>query len=174
MVNHPLRMYDYLTLARQNLLAQIRPLTPEEYGREFAIGPGTIGRTLTHVMICEWFYIERLQGHTVPPYAEWPIQDEHPPPFDALEANWTRQARETRRVLEQERDWDATIEFPAIDIGEGDPRITITATNADLVTQLVLHEVHHRAQVLNMLRQLGAPAPDLDFNTLMFTRRPSG
>jgi uncharacterized damage-inducible protein DinB len=31
-----------------------------------------------------------------------------------------------------------------------------------------LHEVHHRAQALHMLRRLGIETGELDFNTLMF------
>jgi uncharacterized damage-inducible protein DinB len=42
---------------------------------------------------------------------------------------------------------------------------------ADIFTQLVLHEVHHRAQAMNMLRQLGIAAEDIDYNTLMYRRR---
>jgi uncharacterized damage-inducible protein DinB len=46
----------------------------------------------------------------------------------------------------------------------------VTATPADQFIQLVIHEVHHRAQVLNMLRELGIAVGDLDFNFLMFKR----
>lgn len=46
------------------------------------------------------------------------------------------------------------------------------ATARDIFTQLAFHEVHHRAQVLNMLRQVGCPElGDLDFNALMYSRR---
>ncbi|KAA0214533.1 MAG: hypothetical protein DYG94_10385 [Leptolyngbya sp. PLA3] len=38
----------------------------------------------------------------------------------------------------------------------------------DIFTQLILHEVHHRAQAMNMLRQFGVKAPDVDFTSLNY------
>lgn len=178
MIN-PLRTYDYLTLARRKLFEHVRPLDSEAYlSREFPIGLGTLARALTHIMICEWFYIQRLERRAVPPYAEWPVQDEKPPAFDVLERVWTEQAKATRESLAAVRDWDGVIEYRAMAGGSNDdggappPRaIIVTASPADLFTQLALHEVHHRAQAVNMLRQLGVAVEELDFNALMYTRR---
>jgi uncharacterized damage-inducible protein DinB len=52
----------------------------------------------------------------------------------------------------------------------------VTASKADIFTQLAFHEVHHRAQAMAMLRQLGVanpPPEELDFNSTMYTRRPA-
>jgi uncharacterized damage-inducible protein DinB len=49
-------------------------------------------------------------------------------------------------------------------------REIVTASADALFTQLVMHEVHHRAQALNMLRQLGVTVAALDFNSF-FERR---
>jgi len=166
----PVATYDYLTLARERIFDRVRPLGEADYARVFPIGPGSIATTLTHVMISEWYYVQRLLERDVPPYDDWPIRDEEPPPFDSLESTWTQQARSTRDALGAARDWDARIEFQVT--RDGEP-IIVTATDAGLLTQLVLHEVHHRAQVLNMLRHLGVPAEDLDFNALTFQRRPA-
>ena len=52
-----------------------------------------------------------------------------------------------------------------------------TATIGVLFTQLALHEMHHRAQVMAMLRLMresGANIPgvqDIDYNDLMYERR---
>ena len=164
----PLKIYDYLTLARQRIFDWVRPLSREQYTREFPIGLGSLARTLTHVMICEWAYVERIQGRDLPPYETWPIQDEQPPPFATLESTWTEQARQTRASLAVVRDWNAEIEYRSMAIHR--PAI-ITASVADLFTQLTLHEVHHRAQAMNMLRQLGTKLDDIDFNALMYQRR---
>mgnify|MGYP003453290238 CR=1 FL=1 len=41
----------------------------------------------------------------------------------------------------------------------------------DLFTQLALHEMHHRAQIMAMLRESGAAIlEDLDYNALMYQR----
>ncbi len=167
----PLRTYDYLQLARRRVFDWVRPLSPEDYARLFRIGLGTLGRTLTHIMISEWYYVQRMQGHAVPPDDQWPIQDHRPPPFAAIEAAWVEQAGQTRAALGAVRDWKAPLEYQVTADG-GLPMIVI-ASPADLFTQLALHEVHHRAQAMNMLRHLGVAAEDIDFNALMYKRRPA-
>lgn len=166
-----LRTYDYLTMARRRLFDSIRPLGEEAYGRAFPIGCGTLGRTLTHIMISEWYYIQRMRGATVPPYEEWPIRDETPPPFATLDAVWARQSEDTRAALGAVDDWVAKVEYEVTD-DEG-RQMVVTASKGDLLTQLALHEVHHRAQALNMLRHLGVPAAELDFNSMTYDRRPA-
>jgi uncharacterized damage-inducible protein DinB len=105
-----------------------------------------------------------MLGRPVPPYEEWPIQYEKPPTFAEVESIWTRQAAETRAGLAAQSDWGRLIEYRTV--RDGRPIIITTSPN-DLLTQLALHEVHHRAQVMCMLRQLGVAAEDIDFNALM-------
>jgi uncharacterized damage-inducible protein DinB len=149
----PVKTYDYLALARGRVLEWTRPLSEEQYTRPFAIGPGSLARTLTHIMICEWYYVRRMEGLETPPYAQWPIRDEEPPRFGELEAAWSRQSERTQAAIRAVTDWEAELEYRIVN-DEGRPEI-ITASRGDIFTQLVLHEVHHRAQVMNMLRQLG-------------------
>jgi uncharacterized damage-inducible protein DinB len=166
----PLRTYEYLTLARRRVLDWARPLSPEQHAQQFPIGPGSILRTLTHMMISEWYYIERMEGRSVPPYDQWPVRDENPPPLAEIGALWAQQEARTRAAIAAVRDWAAPVEYR---ITDDDGRLVdIVASRADIVTQLVLHEVHHRAQVMNMLRHLGVAVDDIDFNTLMYRRRP--
>src|SRR5262245_23877200 len=107
----PLRIYSYLMLSRGRIFDWVRPLSDEQYRRQFGIGLGSIGRTLTHVMICEFAYIERMQGRALAPYETWPIQDEKPPPFATLEAAWAEQAAKTQAALRAVRDWNAPFEY---------------------------------------------------------------
>jgi uncharacterized damage-inducible protein DinB len=166
-----LKTYGYLTRSRERIFDRVRSLSAADYAREFPIGLGTVGRTLTHVMICEWTYVERIAGRDVPPYAEFPIQDENPPPFAALEEEWIAQAARTHAVLSEVKDWTAELEYRTVaDIG---PRKIVTATYDDLFTQLAFHEIHHRAQVMNILRHLGITLEDIDYNTLMYRTRLS-
>lgn len=167
----PLTTYDYLVRTRRQVLDAVRSLGAEAYAREFPVGLGTLGRTLTHIMISEWFYVQRLEARDVPSYSDWPIRDEHPPALDELEAAWAAQADATRAALAAVRDWSAPIEYRA-EPDDGPPLI-VSATAGGLFTQLVLHEVHHRAQALNILRRLDTTLGDLDYNATMFTRRPA-
>src|SRR5262245_52254820 len=137
---NPLRVYDYLVLARQRVLDAVLPLSAEQYAREFPIGVGSLSRTLTHIMISEWYYVQRMTEGNVPPYEQWPIRWEQPPPFATLEAAWDKQAGATRAALGAVSDWDADIEYRVV-ADDGRPKI-VAASAADLFTQLVLHEVH--------------------------------
>lgn len=170
----PLKVYDYLVLSRGMVFDRVRALSAEQYARQFTIGLGTLGRTLTHIMISEWFYIQRLQERDVPAYSQWPIKDEKPPPFAALESAWARQAEQTRAAITGVRDWNKTIEYRSLSSGDDDASaarpVVVTASPADLFTQLALHEVHHRAQAMNMLSRLGAEVGEIDFNALMYER----
>ena len=164
------RTYDYLTLARGRILDRVRPLSVEQYNREFSIGVGTLAENAdAHHDQRVVLRATDVEG-CVPPYAEWPIQYEKPPGFAVLEAAWIEQAGRTRAALGEDRDWDAEMEY-RVTLDDGQ-RVSVTMTAADLFTQLALHEVHHRAQAMNMLRQLGVAAEDLDFNALMYKRRP--
>ncbi len=124
---------------------------------------------MTHILSSEWYYVQRMQQRDVPPYEGWAIREEDPPKFPVLEAAWTRQDADTRSTLKAVREWNTPFEYRVID-DEGLPKI-VTASVGDLFTQLVLHEVHHRAQAMSMLRELGAALDDIDFNTTMFQRR---
>lgn len=168
---NPHTIYDYLIRSRQRILDLIRSLDAVQYAREFQIGCGTIGATMTHIVISEWYYVERMQQREVPPYAQWSIQSEHPPPFTEIESFWIRQADATRRALQAVRDWNAAITY-RVTLDDGSP-IVVTTSAAGLFTQLAFHEVHHRAQVMNMLRHLGLDAGDIDFNAMMYERRPA-
>ena len=163
----PLKIYDYLVLARAKVFDWVRPLSADDYARPFPIGLGSLGRTLTHIMICEFAYALRIEGREVPPYEQFQFQDETPPPFAVLEPAWTKQAGHTRTVLESVRDWSKEFNYRPM----WNDRQIVTASAADIFTQMALHEVHHRAQAMNMLRQLGVTLEDIDFNALMLKRR---
>lgn len=174
----PVKIYDYQTKSRERVFDAVRALSPQQYQHQFTFGLKTIGTTLTHIMISEWYYIQRLEGRPVPRYDQWPIKDENPPTFDVIEKTWREQAKNVRASIaaEQERgDWNRKItwlSFP--DDTRGGKRFHITATAGDFFTQLALHEVHHRSQIMAMIRTLpgvGKPLEDLDYNALMFERR---
>lgn len=166
----PVKTYDYLLKARARVLDAVRPLTPQQYQHRFSFGLNTIASTLTHIMISEWYYIERLEGRHVEPYDKWPIKYESPPAFDRLESTWREQARGVRASIAAQPDWSRMIEYLGFPHDDG-KRYHIAATAGDFFTQLALHEVHHRAQVMAMLREFGTPLEDLDYNALMFKRR---
>ena len=167
----PLKVYEYLTRARQRVFDWSRPLSAEQYVQKLPGWGRTLDRLLTHILSSEWYYVERLTSREIPPYETWAIREETPLAFAALEAAWTEQARRTQAALRAVRDWNEGLTY-RMTTDEGRVDI-VTASPADIFTQLVLHEVHHRAQAMNMLQQLGATLDDLDYNTMMYQRRPA-
>ena len=171
----PLKMYDYLVRARTKVLDAARTLhasDPENYTRQFPIGLGTLARTLTHVMTSEWYYVQRMLDREIPPYEEWPIRDEKPPTFAVLDQHWMEQSERTGaaiRGLNESRGWDNPLEYSYTN--DDGVRMISAATPADQFSQLFQHEIHHRAQAINMLKHMGVTIGDVDFNALMFTRR---
>jgi uncharacterized damage-inducible protein DinB len=122
------------------------------------------------MMNSEWYYIERVLGREVPPYPQWPMQEESPPAFEIIERTWRERAKSTRAAIAAERDWGRRITWLSFP-NEAGKRFHITVTPGDLITQLALHEVHHRAQIMAMMRERGRPLEDLDYNAMMFERQ---
>lgn len=86
--------------------------------------------------------------------------------FAAFEPAWEEQTDRTRRTLREITDWTRVVEWRVADA----PTQGARATSGGIVTQLLFHEVHHRAQVMAMLKQLGIPAENLDYSVLKFER----
>jgi len=114
----------------------------------------------------EWLYAARLRDETIPAREDWPISEERQPNFRDLETVWREQAPKTRAILAQINDWDKEIERR---VTEGGKTRILTVTRGEAATQMLLHEVHHRAQAMAMLRQLGVEAQNLDY--IGFVRR---
>ena len=120
--------------------------------------------TLVHLANSEWLYgkAARAEDLTEPR----PFTEQRYPDFLSLEDAWKGLEPGTRAWLESESDWARPME--AIARREGGPLIRVGFTPETLAFQLFYHEVHHRAQVMAMLRQLGIAAEGLDFNRYVF------
>ena len=163
----PARLYAYLEVARQRVLRQVSGLSDEQYTREFPFGHRSIRATLVHTASAEWAYGKRLRGEQVPPPEERPFARFNQTGPQPLAAAWAELAAQTRQTLETITDWAAPVEYTALDGAR------IRTTTGGVAAQLLFHEVHHRAQVMAMLRQCGVPAQDLDYSILMFERLPT-
>ncbi len=172
---NPLKLYDYLIAARGRFMPALRTLTPEQYHRTFNFGLGSIASTTAHLMISEWYFMERFAEREVAPYAEWPIQYEKPPGLDVIEREWPPQAARIRATIAAERDWSRSISWLSFPDQAGQ-RFHVTGTADDFIAQIALHEVHHRSQLMSMLRCLGdgvAPVQNIDYVQVAFERRPA-
>jgi uncharacterized damage-inducible protein DinB len=164
----PSGVYDYLAKARAKLLDWVRPLTMEQYTQEFSFGKKSIRDTLVEIPLAEWLYGKRLVGEPPPPREEQPFVKYYKTEFAPLEDAWRELADRTRRLLSDERDWGRPVEYVFRPMNR--PAIQIRTTAGGLATQMICHEVHHRAQVMAMLRQFGIAAENLDYTALMVQR----
>ena len=158
--------FDYLVVARVHLHDWIGAQPHGLYTREYPFGLGSIRATLTHVADIEWGYVQRLRGRDYT-RADSPFTVERYPTLPALSAAWRVQQPVTRAALAGLGDPSRLIEYVSRNFIP--PRRTRT-TAGGVAGQLLFHEVHHRAQVMAMLRLAGVPAQDLDYSRLMWER----
>lgn len=163
---HALRIHDYLVRSRARVLDWTRPLSAEAYARNLPGWSRSLGQTLTHIYISEWYYVRRITGADVPPYEHWPVREEAHPALAELESLWQAQTAVTRAAIGAVADWDAPITYDTTN--EDGERMNVTANAHDIFVQLAMHEVHHRSQALNMLKALGGTPADLDYNLLTY------
>lgn len=162
----PAHLYEYLAKAREKLLDWVRPLSMEQYTREFPFGLKTLRDTMVEIPLAEWTYVHRLRGEDVPPWEDRPFARYYTADFVPLENAWREQAEETRATLRQISDWARPVEYVARSRKE--PPERIRTTTGGIAAQLLFHEIHHRAQAMAMLRHLGVAAENLDYSLLMY------
>jgi uncharacterized damage-inducible protein DinB len=161
---HPLEHFDILIRARQKLLDWVRELTPEQYTQEFPFGLRSVRATLLHLAGAEWLHGRAGKGEDVA--IARPFSAERHPDLASLERDWKGLEAVTRAWLESESDWTRRME--TVVRRSNGSMVRVGFTPEKLAFQLCYHEVHHRAQVMAMLRQMGIAAEDLDFNRYAF------
>jgi uncharacterized damage-inducible protein DinB len=136
--------------ATAQILGACGNLTAEEFHRRFDIGPGSLHDALTHVVGAMRTWTETLAGTEPRPRLESDGQRRTPGQIRSLfEESWRAFAAEARRRPLEEMVTRRT--------RDGQTR---HYTRGAVVAQVTTHGMHHRAQYLNMLRQLGVhPLP---------------
>ncbi|MCG3128436.1 MAG: hypothetical protein CHACPFDD_03324 [Phycisphaerae bacterium] len=138
------------------LLDDAARLAPEQFHRHFEIGPGSIHDTLRHIIGAALRWSDRISGR---PLRE--SIDKRPEPFGVseLQQRLEQSDKDLRRAAGEvaaRGAWGETMEFAVPD------GLTYRFSRAAAMMHVVTHGVHHRAQVLNMRRQLGLPLLELD------------
>jgi uncharacterized damage-inducible protein DinB len=164
--------FDYLVRARARLLDWIRKAPPDTYTRTFAIGRGSIRATLSHVAGAEWGYVEALRKGDVT--AEEirqrnPFTVERLPELEPLVVAWEQQRPVTRQALAELGD---PARPTAMIVRDVTPPMRFELTAGGIGGQILFHEIHHRAQIMSMLRQAGVAAENLDYSVLMVRQMP--
>lgn len=156
--------FDYLVAARGPLFGWIEGGPDDVYARAFPFGLGSIRATLLHIAEVEWGYARRLAGKDHVRTAS-PFTGERHAALPPLIEAWTAQRPATRRAIAAITDPARRIEYVSRNFA---PPRHIRTTAGGIAWQMLFHEVHHRAQVMAMLRLAGVPAQDLDYRRLMW------
>ncbi len=88
-----------------------------------------------------------------------------------LAVAWNAQRPATRQGLADLVDPGRPIAYVSRNFS---PPMRTRTTAGGIAGQLLFHEVHHRAQVMTMLRLAGAALQDLDYSRLVWERTPDG
>ncbi len=151
------RLLGHNAWATRALLDECRALTPRRFAQTFDIGPGSLHDTMLHIVGAMLRWADRIDGRPL----RDPVEDGRtctPAEIDDLLERAAADIGEVvQRVLEQDR-LDEPMEFFLR--GRREPYVF---TKGTAIVHVVTHGVHHRAQALNMLRQLGrTDLPDVD------------
>jgi uncharacterized damage-inducible protein DinB len=148
-------LYGYNRWANVRIFEAVRPLTPEQFGRDLGSSYPSVRDTLAHVVWAEWLWLQRWKG-TSPRIVFEPADF---PRAAALEAQWLGVAADQRVFLD----------------GLTNQRLASMVRYVNLQGQpweyplwrqmyhLVNHSSYHRGQVTAMMRQLGSRAVSTDF-----------
>ena len=130
--------------ATQNLIEACKGLSEDQFHQKFEMGPGSLHDTIVHI-------IGAMRG-----WSDLLSSREEPRP--RLESDTRRTPDELLQLLAEVSDEfeSLSLSHPVDEDVEGKRgRRSYTFNRGTVVTHVTTHGMHHRAQCLNMLRQLG-------------------
>lgn len=158
-MSHPLleTLFAYDRWATRALIEVCAELSQEEFERPMGIGPGSVERTLNHLVGALFFFADRLNRHAPRPRLEKDGRTKTAAELLALFEQADRELAEAvQRTIESHAlsdrfNWTDTDECPI------DPEDQIPYALA--LAQMVDHGIQHRTQVADMLELLGKGLP---------------
>lgn len=150
------RLLDHNAHATRGLLESCRALTAEQLHQRFDIGLGNAHDTLRHIVGAMIRWSDRIMHREIRPSIEKELKPLNIDDLLKLLERGDRELRAAAKDAESKLDQEITVQFT--------PDYPVMRfTRATALVHVCTHGVHHRAQVLNMLRRLGVnDLPDLD------------
>ena len=140
--------------ATRELLDACRPLSQERLHQRFEIGRANLHDTVAHIIGAMTRWAERISDQ---PVRRPHVVGRHS--IDKLVARLDDASGELERVARKIHETDRLFEVMRVVLAENEYRFTRAAALCHVTT----HGMHHRAQVLNMLRQCSvSPLPEID------------
>jgi uncharacterized damage-inducible protein DinB len=150
------------------LIDDAAKLTSEQFHRRFDIGPGSVHDALRHIVGAMLRWADRIGGRDVRPSIESAGNAFSAGGLRELLMQADADLRTVAEEVERRGGWGEAMKF----IVEGGP--TYRFSRAAGMLHVLTHGVHHRAQVLNMRRQLGLAALELDLDVVEWECVQSG
>jgi uncharacterized damage-inducible protein DinB len=144
----------------QNIIDVCKTLSPEQFHRRFEMGPGSLHDTVTHIITALRVWEDVLSARQMRPRLEGTTRS-----LAELQALFDESASAFAGVA-RKHPLDETVTRER----EGQK---LVLSRAGVITHVTTHGMHHRAQCLNMLRQLGVtPLPNSSVADWMRTADP--
>ena len=137
------RLLGHDAWTTRQLLRRAESLTDEQLDRAFDIGRGSVRATLAHIIRNMEVWTDLMAGHEVRPAGGTSVADLVGRLDDAA-SGLAALARDVARRSAWDERWLDTLDTP--------PR---EKTYGGAIAHVITHSMHHRAQVLHMLRRLG-------------------
>ncbi len=156
-------LYRYTEWANARILGCLRPLPVETLSRDLGSSFPTLRQTFAHLLVGEWFWLERWLGRSPADLPALP----HDAELETLEAQ-LRDVEARRRPFLDRLDEAAlgrTVDYVST-TGERDAFLL-----GDLLVHVANHSTFHRGQLAGMLRQVGARPVPTDFTAFRRTER---
>jgi uncharacterized damage-inducible protein DinB len=135
--------------ATQQILLACEKLTHEQFHKPFEMGPGSLHATTTHILSAQRLWADVLSGQ--PSTARMDQSGKEFTPAELLKLH-----EEIAEGFAKEAHGHPVDEMVHRERGGK----TYSFTRGAVITHVMTHGTHHRAQCLNMLRHLGvAPLP---------------
>jgi uncharacterized damage-inducible protein DinB len=157
-----LPLFQYNDWADKQLLTTAARCDDAALDRTFDMGPGSLRRTLIHLYNGEFVWLQRWQGKRE---TKWPSETEKVAPqalLERFEATWRERDAFLRSL--------SGVDLGRVVVYRDSKGSEFQAALSDMLLQMLVHSTHHRAQAVNMLRQIGAGLVELDY--MMAIRRP--
>jgi uncharacterized damage-inducible protein DinB len=157
-------LYDYSYWANAKLFRVLSSMTTDDFVRPVAGSWGSIRNTLVHMMSAEGGWLERAGG----PTRGAPLKADDFPTLASVTGYWSLQEPKLRGFLATLSDADLArpIEYTL-------PQLSATGvlTIGEMLHHAVNHNIHHRAQVALLMRQLGVTPGNVDIMFYYSERR---
>jgi uncharacterized damage-inducible protein DinB len=162
-----LTLLAFTDWSNDQLLAAAASLDDEQLDRDMQIGVGGMRRTMLHIYNGELVWGKRWRGGA-DAETKWPSETESVS-LSQLTARFEANRRNRDQFLSQLA--GSRHDLSRVQAYRDSKGSMFNASLADMVIQCIMHSKHHQAQAANILRRLGASAPDLDY--MYHVRKPA-